>query len=164
MKTPETEQPVERHPLKPFVHADTRVLFLGSFPPPKARWCMDFFYPNFINDHWRIEGLVFYQDKNYFVDEGARCFKLDLIVDHCSPAMRPTNFWRWSSLRTSRAWFGIARCCVRLSPLARKPQRHFVPNSTSASCRRWGRVWSCRRCLVSPCSAFRPAPGHIPFP
>ena len=83
MKTPETEQPVERHPLKPFVHADTRVLFLGSFPPPKARWCMDFFYPNFINDHWRIEGLVFYQDKNYFVDEGARCFKLDLIVDHC---------------------------------------------------------------------------------
>ena len=80
-----------------------------------------------------------------------------------SPAMRPTNFWRWSSLRTSGAWFGIARCCVRLSPLARKPQRHFVPNSTSASCRRWGRVWSCRRCLVSPCSAFRPAPGLTPF-
>ena len=51
---------VEYHPLKPFLPANAKVLFLGSFPPPKKRWCMDFFYPNFINDHWRIEGQIWF--------------------------------------------------------------------------------------------------------
>ena len=60
--------PVERHPLEPFVPGDARVLFLGSFPPPRRRWCMPFFYPNYINDHWRIQGLVFYGDAGYFVE------------------------------------------------------------------------------------------------
>ncbi len=58
---------IEYHPLKPFLPASARVLFLGSFPPQRKRWCMDFYYPNFINDHWRIEGEVFFADRNYFV-------------------------------------------------------------------------------------------------
>ena len=74
---------VEYHPLRPFLPANARVLFLGSFPPPRKRWCMDFFYPNFINDHWRIEGEVFYGDRNYFVDTRAKRFKLDEIVAFC---------------------------------------------------------------------------------
>ena len=37
----------EHHHLKPFLPANAKVMFLGSFPPPKKRWCMDFFYPNF---------------------------------------------------------------------------------------------------------------------
>ena len=45
---------VEWHPLRPFLPPNARVLFLGSFPPPRQRWCIDFFYPNYINDHWRI--------------------------------------------------------------------------------------------------------------
>ena len=49
----------EWHPLRPFLPKNGRVLFLGSFPPQRRRWCMDFYYPNFINDHWRIEGEVF---------------------------------------------------------------------------------------------------------
>ena len=53
----------ELHPLKPFLPANAKVLFLGSFPPPKKRWCMDFFYPNFINDHWRIEGQIWFGSK-----------------------------------------------------------------------------------------------------
>lgn len=57
------------------------MLFLGSFPPQRKRWSMDFFYPNFINDHWRIMGLIFFGNKNHFVDVEAKCFKLDLIVD-----------------------------------------------------------------------------------
>ena len=44
---------------------------------------MDFYYPNFINDHWRIEGQVFYGDKNHFVDLSAKCFKLEEIVTFC---------------------------------------------------------------------------------
>ena len=30
---------------------------------------MEFFYPNFINDFWRICGLVFFNDKDYFIAE-----------------------------------------------------------------------------------------------
>ena len=46
---------IERHPLKPFLPENAKVLFLGSFPPPKKRWCMEFYYPNFLNDHWRLK-------------------------------------------------------------------------------------------------------------
>ena len=74
---------VEYHPLIPFLPENARVLFLGSFPPQRKRWCMDFYYPNFINDHWRIEGEVFYGDKNHFVDVGAKRFKIDEIVEFC---------------------------------------------------------------------------------
>ena len=74
---------VEYHPLIPFLPVNARVLFLGSFPPQRKRWCMDFYYPNFINDHWRIEGAVFFADRNHFVDETAKCFKLEAIVAFC---------------------------------------------------------------------------------
>lgn len=72
---------LEYHPLLPFLPQGTKVLFLGSFPPQRKRWSMDFFYPNFINDHWRIMGLLFFGDKNHFVNVEAKCFKLNLIVD-----------------------------------------------------------------------------------
>ena len=74
---------VEYHPLQPFLPENAKVLFLGSFPPQRKRWCMDFYYPNFINDHWRIEGVVFFGDRHHFVDEAAKCFKLDAIVEFC---------------------------------------------------------------------------------
>ena len=75
---------VEWHPLKPFLPENAKVLFLGSFPPQRKRWCMDFFYPNWINDHWRIEGEVFFGDKNRFVDESSKAFLLDDIVSFLS--------------------------------------------------------------------------------
>ena len=74
---------VEYHPLKPFLPEHAKVLFLGSFPPQRKRWCMDFYYPNFINDHWRIEGQIFFGDKNYFVDLEAKRFKIDEIIAFC---------------------------------------------------------------------------------
>ena len=74
---------VEYHPLRPFLPENAKVLFLGSFPPQRKRWCMDFYYPNFINDHWRIEGQIFFGDKNYFVDVKAKRFKIDEIVAFC---------------------------------------------------------------------------------
>lgn len=74
--TPEKEY----HPLLPFLPANGKVLFLGSFPPPRKRWCFDFFYPNYTNDHWRIEGIVFFDDKNFFVDEKQKTFRIEQIV------------------------------------------------------------------------------------
>ena len=74
---------VEYHPLIPFLPENAKVLFLGSFPPQRKRWCIDFYYPNFINDHWRIEGEVFFGLRNHFVDEKAKRFKIDEIVAFC---------------------------------------------------------------------------------
>ena len=73
---------VEYHPLLPFLPSGCKVLFLGSFPPPRKRWAkgFEFFYPNFINDHWRIEGLVFKGDKDYFVDNTHKTFRLADII------------------------------------------------------------------------------------
>ncbi len=71
MNTP----PVEQHPLIPFLPANARLLMLGSFPPQRKRWCMDFYYPNFINDMWRIMGLVYHGNKNHFVDVERKTFR-----------------------------------------------------------------------------------------
>ena len=68
---------VERHPFKPFLPNGCKLLMLGSFPPSQKRWCMNFFYPNFTNDMWRIFGLAFFEDKQHFVDEANKTFKLD---------------------------------------------------------------------------------------
>ena len=57
---------IEHHPLPPFLPQGARVLMLGSFPPPRERWCMEFFYPNPQNDMWRIMGQVFFGDKTHF--------------------------------------------------------------------------------------------------
>ena len=74
---------VEYHPLIPFLPTNAKVLFLGSFPPQRKRWCMDFYYPNFINDHWRIEGAVFFGDRHHFIDEEEKRFKLTDIIAFC---------------------------------------------------------------------------------
>lgn len=71
---------VESHPLQPFLPPDARLLMLGSFPPSRRRWCMDFFYPNFINDMWRIFGLVFFGDKERFVDVERSVFRREDIM------------------------------------------------------------------------------------
>lgn len=75
-----TPAPAESHPLQPFLPPHARVLMLGSFPPQQKRWCMDFYYPNFINDMWRIMGFLFYNDRNHFVDTEAKCFKKEAII------------------------------------------------------------------------------------
>lgn len=62
---------IETHPLPPFTPPNAKLLMLGSFPPPRSRWKMDFYYPNFQNDMWRIFGLVFFDDADYFIDAGA---------------------------------------------------------------------------------------------
>ena len=78
--------PIERHPFEPFLPKNAKVLMLGSFPPQSKRWSMEFYYPNFINDMWRIIGLIFFGDKNRFVDVAAKKFKLEDIVDFCTEA------------------------------------------------------------------------------
>ena len=71
---------VEQHPLLPFLPGNARLLMLGSFPPQKKRWSMDFYYPNWNNDMWRITGLVFFNDKDYFVVSGEKAFSKERLI------------------------------------------------------------------------------------
>jgi G:T/U-mismatch repair DNA glycosylase len=72
---------IEEHPLDPFLPANAVLLMLGSFPPQKKRWSMDFFYPNLQNDMWRIVGLIFFQDKEHFLNPEKKVFDKDRIIE-----------------------------------------------------------------------------------
>lgn len=75
MRDKDTDAPIERHPLHPFLPPNARLLMLGSFPPPRKRWSMDFFYPNRTNMMWEIFGEVFYDDSQRLVDAEHKTFK-----------------------------------------------------------------------------------------
>lgn len=72
---------IEQHPLEPFLPGNARLLMLGSFPPQKKRWSMEFYYPNWNNDMWRIVGLLFFNDKDYFVDKSRKAFCKECIIN-----------------------------------------------------------------------------------
>jgi len=100
---------IEEHPLQPFLPENARMLFLGSFPPPQARWSMNWFYPNWINDFWRIQGLIHFGQKQYFEANSVNAdgeslpqkrFDRERIVAFCE--------------REGLAFFDIARKVCRL--------------------------------------------------
>ncbi len=76
----ENRIPVEEHPLTPFLPTNGRLLMLGSFPPQQKRWCMEFYYPNYLNDMWRIVGLIFFDDAQHFVDTERKTFRKEEII------------------------------------------------------------------------------------
>lgn len=76
--------PTERHPLEPFLPEGTNILMLGSFPPERKRWSMEFFYPNWGNDMWRIWGLIFFGDKQHFEITAEKRFDGERIATFCA--------------------------------------------------------------------------------
>ena len=77
---------IEKHPFQPFLPENAHILFLGSFPPQPHRWCMPFYYPNWINDFWRIMGLIHFDDKLHFCVPGEKRFDEALIRRFCVDA------------------------------------------------------------------------------
>lgn len=69
-----SERKIEQHPLGFFLPEKAKVLMLGSFPPKKERWSMNFYYPNIQNDMWRIMGHLFYGNKEHFIINGRKAF------------------------------------------------------------------------------------------
>lgn len=63
---------IERHPFTPFLPDGAKVVLCGTFPPKPEKWSMDFFYPNFQNDMWRIFGLIFYNEPEKFFDRSSK--------------------------------------------------------------------------------------------
>lgn len=72
---------IETHPFEPFIPESAKILILGTFPPKPEKWSMVFYYPNKINDMWRIVGLIFFGNPLYFWDSEKRSFKLNDITD-----------------------------------------------------------------------------------
>lgn len=81
---PPATNTTERHPLQPFLPEGARVLMLGSFPPKRERWSMEFFYPNWINDMWRVMGVIFFDDRQHFEVKGEKRFDRERIIDFCT--------------------------------------------------------------------------------
>lgn len=70
---------IETHPWPPFIPNGAKILIMGTFPPGFKRHAIDFYYPNPINDFWRIMGLIFFGDKMALFDDKAGRFDLERI-------------------------------------------------------------------------------------
>lgn len=85
--------PVEVHPFPPFLPEGARVLVLGTFPPAAGKRAMDFYYPNFQNDMWRILGMIYFQDPDYFRKGTEKAFdpeKIKAFLTEAGIALGPT--------------------------------------------------------------------------
>ncbi|RXE71902.1 uracil-DNA glycosylase family protein [Muribaculaceae bacterium Isolate-002 (NCI)] len=69
----------ERHPWPPFIPKGARILIMGTFPPGQHRWSMPFFYPNPINDFWRVMGIIYFNDKDSLYLPHLKTFDLEKI-------------------------------------------------------------------------------------
>jgi len=70
---------IETHPWPPFIPNGAKILVLGTFPPGVNRHAIDFYYPNPINDFWRIMGLIFFGDKMALFNQKTGLFDVDCI-------------------------------------------------------------------------------------
>ncbi|MDD6288539.1 MAG: uracil-DNA glycosylase family protein [Acidaminococcus fermentans] len=85
--------PVEVHPFPPFLPETARVLILGTFPPAAEKRTMDFYYPNFQNDMWRILGMVYFSDPDHFRKGMEKAFdptRIRLFLAETGIALGPT--------------------------------------------------------------------------
>ena len=73
------EHEIELRPFPPFLPPNATVLMMGSFPPAAEKRAMEFHYPNFQNDMWRVYGLVFFGDAMYFQRVGEKAFDAEKI-------------------------------------------------------------------------------------
>ena len=73
------EHEIELRPFPPFLPPHATVLMMGSFPPAAEKRAMEFHYPNFQNDMWRVYGLVFFGDAMYFQHGKEKAFDAEKI-------------------------------------------------------------------------------------
>ncbi|AGH38275.1 hypothetical protein F543_13590 [Bibersteinia trehalosi USDA-ARS-USMARC-189] len=67
-------QLIEKHPFPAILPQHATVMMMGTFPPTVEKRCMEFHYPNFQNDMWRIYGALFFNDPAYFCVPGEKRF------------------------------------------------------------------------------------------
>ena len=74
-----TDQIIETHPFPALLPPAATVMMMGTFPPTEDNRAMQFHYPNFQNDMWRIYGLVFFNDAAYFQRPSEKAFDAEKI-------------------------------------------------------------------------------------
>ena len=72
-------QEIELRPFPPFLPPKATVLMMGTFPPAPEKRTMEFHYPNFQNDMWRVYGLVFFGDAMHFQRGEEKAFDAEKI-------------------------------------------------------------------------------------
>ena len=72
---------IELHPFTPWIPQEAKVLIMGTFPPQKKRWAMEFYYPNRTNDFWKIMGLLFMGNAEALVDKANKSYNLERIKE-----------------------------------------------------------------------------------
>ena len=70
---------VESHPFAALLPPQATVMMMGTFPPKEEKHAMQFHYPNFQNDMWRVYGLVFFGNAAHFQKQGEKAFDADKI-------------------------------------------------------------------------------------
>ena len=105
---------IETRPFPPFLPKNTTVMMMGTFPPTSEKRSMEFHYPNFQNDMWRVYGLVFFDDKEHFRKGEEKAFDADKIkaflseagiASYAKRAMHRMHFLRSLNLyRLQRYW------------------------------------------------------------
>lgn len=70
---------IETHPFPPFIPDGAKILIMGTFPPGRHRWGMEFYYPNRTNDFWFMMGLIFFGDRYSLYDRENKSFKIEEI-------------------------------------------------------------------------------------
>ena len=87
---------IENHPLEPFLPANARLLMLGSFPPPKARWSMDYFLNETRKAFCRERIISFLNDKGIALFDTASAIRRlqDNASDKFLEVVQPTDISR----------------------------------------------------------------------
>ncbi len=89
------EQKIETRPFPPFLPKKATVMMMGTFPPATEKRAMEFHYPNFQNDMWRVYGLIFFNDKDHFRKGEEKAFdpeKIKAFLDQKGIASCPTVY------------------------------------------------------------------------
>ncbi|MFQ1022838.1 DNA glycosylase [Avibacterium paragallinarum] len=72
-------QKIETHPFPAILPPHATVMMMGSFPPKEEKRCMEFHYPNFQNDMWRVYGAVFFGRADHFQVPNEKRFDAERI-------------------------------------------------------------------------------------
>lgn len=70
---------IEERPFPPFLPPKAVVMMMGTFPPKAEKRTMEFHYPNFQNDMWRVHGLIFFADPQHFQKKDEKAFDAEKI-------------------------------------------------------------------------------------
>lgn len=75
---------IESMPFPPLLPANATVMMMGTFPPASDKRAMQFHYPNFQNDMWRVYGMIFFNDKEHFRKGEEKAFDANKIKSFLS--------------------------------------------------------------------------------